>query len=105
MAARWFDNQHSEVGSLPLLSFQLVQHIPEASLNYQKVPPGSSVVLDLDANMNEPETGSNQRRPWNREEVTVQSEATFTLQLSRLRSELSFLTTLRIFSPEMKIHR
>uniref|UniRef100_A0A8D3AFS0 FHA domain-containing protein n=1 Tax=Scophthalmus maximus TaxID=52904 RepID=A0A8D3AFS0_SCOMX len=60
-----------EVGSLPLLSFQLVQHIPEASLNYQKVPPGSSVVLDLDANMNEPETGSNQRRPWNREEVIL----------------------------------
>uniref|UniRef100_A0A8D3AFX6 FHA domain-containing protein n=1 Tax=Scophthalmus maximus TaxID=52904 RepID=A0A8D3AFX6_SCOMX len=50
---------------------ELVQHIPEASLNYQKVPPGSSVVLDLDANMNEPETGSNQRRPWNREEVIL----------------------------------
>lgn len=55
----------------PLLSFQLVQHIPEASLNYQKVPPGSAAVSDLDANMNEPEPGSKQRRPWNREEVTV----------------------------------
>uniref|UniRef100_A0A7N6AWB1 CEP170 C-terminal domain-containing protein n=1 Tax=Anabas testudineus TaxID=64144 RepID=A0A7N6AWB1_ANATE len=49
---------------------ELVQHIPEASLNYQKVPPGSAAVSDLDANMNEPETGSKQRRPWNREEVT-----------------------------------
>ncbi|CAB1452251.1 unnamed protein product [Pleuronectes platessa] len=50
---------------------QLVHHIPEASLNYQKVPPGSSVVSDLDANMNEPEPGSKQRRPWNREEVIL----------------------------------
>ncbi|XP_062267939.1 centrosomal protein of 170 kDa protein B [Platichthys flesus] len=50
---------------------ELVHHIPEASLNYQKVPPGSSVVSDLDANMNEPEPGSKQRRPWNREEVIL----------------------------------
>ncbi|XP_075968260.1 centrosomal protein of 170 kDa protein B [Anarhichas minor] len=50
---------------------QLVQRIPEASLNYQKVPPGSAVVSDLDANMNEPEPGSKQRRPWNREEVIL----------------------------------
>ncbi|XP_069028768.1 centrosomal protein of 170 kDa protein B isoform X1 [Embiotoca jacksoni] len=50
---------------------QLVQHIPEASLNYQKVPPGSAAILDLDANMNEPEPGSKQRRPWNREEVIL----------------------------------
>nr|XP_033504642.1 centrosomal protein of 170 kDa protein B isoform X2 [Epinephelus lanceolatus] len=50
---------------------ELVQHIPEASLNYQKVPPGSAVVSDLDANMNEPEPGSKQRRPWNREEVIL----------------------------------
>ncbi|XP_051264935.1 centrosomal protein of 170 kDa protein B isoform X4 [Dicentrarchus labrax] len=50
---------------------QLVQHIPEASLNYQKVPPGSAAVSDLDANMNEPEPGSKQRRPWNREEVIL----------------------------------
>nr|XP_020515435.1 centrosomal protein of 170 kDa protein B isoform X2 [Labrus bergylta] len=50
---------------------QLVQHIPEASLNYQKVPPGSAAVSGLDANMNEPEPGSRQRRPWNREEVIL----------------------------------
>ncbi|XP_030577190.1 centrosomal protein of 170 kDa protein B isoform X2 [Archocentrus centrarchus] len=50
---------------------ELVHHIPEASLNYQKVPPGSAAVSDLDANMNEPETGSKQRRPWNREEVIL----------------------------------
>ncbi|XP_059212058.1 centrosomal protein of 170 kDa protein B [Centropristis striata] len=50
---------------------ELVQHIPEASLNYQKVPPGSAVVSDLDANMNEPEPGSKHRRPWNREEVIL----------------------------------
>ncbi|KAI4788970.1 hypothetical protein KUCAC02_035512 [Chaenocephalus aceratus] len=49
----------------------LVQHIPEASLNYQKVPPGSADGPDLDANMNEPEPGSKQRRPWNREEVLL----------------------------------
>lgn len=51
--------------------FQLVQHIPEASLNYQKVPPGSAAVSDLDANMNEPESSSKHHRPWKREEVTV----------------------------------
>ncbi|XP_041661014.1 centrosomal protein of 170 kDa protein B isoform X3 [Cheilinus undulatus] len=50
---------------------ELVHHIPEASLNYQKVPPGSAVVSGLDANMNEPEPGSKQRRPWNREEVIL----------------------------------
>ncbi|KAM3602979.1 uncharacterized protein V6R79_014341 [Siganus canaliculatus] len=50
---------------------ELVQHIPEASLNYQKVPPGSAAVPDLDANMNEPEPASKQRRPWNREEVIL----------------------------------
>uniref|UniRef100_A0A3Q3E278 Centrosomal protein 170Bb n=1 Tax=Labrus bergylta TaxID=56723 RepID=A0A3Q3E278_9LABR len=50
---------------------ELVQHIPEASLNYQKVPPGSAAVSGLDANMNEPEPGSRQRRPWNREEVIL----------------------------------
>lgn len=31
--------------------------------------------MDLDANMNEPEADSKQRRPWNREEVTVQSHS------------------------------
>ncbi|KAK5902980.1 hypothetical protein CgunFtcFv8_006800 [Champsocephalus gunnari] len=63
---------HSGAGSDFLYSsFQLVQHIPEASLNYQKVPPGSADGPDLDANMNEPEPGSKQRRPWNREEVLL----------------------------------
>ncbi|XP_069371028.1 centrosomal protein of 170 kDa protein B isoform X2 [Paralichthys olivaceus] len=64
-----------ETASYPFLHgvqpSQLVHHIPEASLNYQKVPPGSSVVSDLDANMNEPEPDSKQRRPWNREEVIL----------------------------------
>ncbi|XP_046878250.1 centrosomal protein of 170 kDa protein B [Hypomesus transpacificus] len=55
-------------GGLPS---QLVQHIPEASLNYQKVPPGSTAVLDLDANMNDQDPSSKQRRPWNREEVIL----------------------------------
>uniref|UniRef100_A0A3P8TPM9 Centrosomal protein 170B n=1 Tax=Amphiprion percula TaxID=161767 RepID=A0A3P8TPM9_AMPPE len=50
---------------------ELVQHIPEASLNYQKVPPGSTAVSELDANMNEPDPSSKQRRPWNREEFQV----------------------------------
>ncbi|KAK0133927.1 Centrosomal protein B [Merluccius polli] len=50
---------------------ELVQHLPEASLNYQKVPPGCTTVLDLDANMNEAEPGSKQRRPWNRQEVIL----------------------------------
>ncbi|XP_070404920.1 centrosomal protein of 170 kDa protein B isoform X2 [Nothobranchius furzeri] len=50
---------------------ELVQRIPEASLNYQKVPPGSAATLDLDANMNETEPASLQRRPWNREEVIL----------------------------------
>ncbi|XP_027895241.1 centrosomal protein of 170 kDa protein B-like isoform X2 [Xiphophorus couchianus] len=50
---------------------QLVHRIPEASLNFQKVPPGSAAILDLDANMNEAEPTSLQRRPWNREEVIL----------------------------------
>ncbi|KAM6915543.1 centrosomal protein of 170 kDa protein B [Xenentodon cancila] len=50
---------------------ELVQRIPEASLNYQKVPPGSSIISDLDANMNMAEPASTQRRPWNREEVIL----------------------------------
>nr|XP_040025732.1 centrosomal protein of 170 kDa protein B isoform X1 [Gasterosteus aculeatus aculeatus] len=50
---------------------ELVQHIPEASLNYQKVPPGSAAVSDLDLNMNEPAPGSKHRRPCNREEVIL----------------------------------
>uniref|UniRef100_A0A3P9PDS5 Centrosomal protein 170B n=1 Tax=Poecilia reticulata TaxID=8081 RepID=A0A3P9PDS5_POERE len=50
---------------------ELVHRIPEASLNFQKVPPGSAAILDLDANMNEAEPTSLQRRPWNREEVIL----------------------------------
>ncbi|XP_073711638.1 centrosomal protein of 170 kDa protein B isoform X2 [Misgurnus anguillicaudatus] len=51
------------------LSPQLVQHIPEASLNYQKVPPGSTSPIDQDSNMNDHD--SSKRRPWNREEVIL----------------------------------
>uniref|UniRef100_A0A8C9RSW8 Centrosomal protein 170B n=2 Tax=Scleropages formosus TaxID=113540 RepID=A0A8C9RSW8_SCLFO len=49
-------------------SSQLVQHIPEAGLNYQKVPPGSSGVRELDQNVNDQDPSS-KRRAWNREEV------------------------------------
>lgn len=56
--------------------FQLVQHIPEASLSFQKVPPGSAALSNLDANMNEPESRSKHPRPWKPEEVSV-----FRLQL------------------------
>ncbi|KAG7461242.1 hypothetical protein MATL_G00208010 [Megalops atlanticus] len=49
---------------------ELVQLIPEASLNYQKVPPGSEGVKDLDANMNDQDPNS-KRRPWSREEVIL----------------------------------
>lgn len=51
--------------------FQLVHRIPEASLNYQKVPPGSAALSDLDQNMNEAESGSKLQRPWRPEEVTA----------------------------------
>ncbi|XP_036438286.1 centrosomal protein of 170 kDa protein B [Colossoma macropomum] len=51
------------------LTSQLVHHIPEASLNYQKVPLGSSSPVDQDSNMNEQE--GFKRRPWNREEVIL----------------------------------
>ncbi|XP_032917758.1 centrosomal protein of 170 kDa protein B isoform X3 [Catharus ustulatus] len=50
---------------------QLVQHIPEASLNYQKVPPGSVELKDFDQNMNDnrEEEPSRKPRTRNREEV------------------------------------
>ncbi|XP_064316982.1 centrosomal protein of 170 kDa protein B isoform X8 [Phalacrocorax carbo] len=50
---------------------QLVQHIPEASLNYQKVPPGSVELKDFDQNMNDnrEEDPSRKTRTRNREEV------------------------------------
>lgn len=50
---------------------QLVQRIPEASLNFQKVPPGSLSSQDLDQNMNDcrEEPLANKTRPRNREEA------------------------------------
>uniref|UniRef100_K9J0N3 FHA domain-containing protein n=1 Tax=Desmodus rotundus TaxID=9430 RepID=K9J0N3_DESRO len=50
---------------------ELVQRIPEASLNFQKVPPGSLSSRDLDQNMNDrrEEPLANKTRPRNREEV------------------------------------
>ncbi|XP_041904354.1 centrosomal protein of 170 kDa protein B isoform X5 [Corvus kubaryi] len=50
---------------------ELVQHIPEASLNYQKVPPGSVELKDFDQNMNDnrEEDPSRKTRTRNREEV------------------------------------
>ncbi|XP_065449807.1 centrosomal protein of 170 kDa protein B isoform X2 [Chrysemys picta bellii] len=50
---------------------ELVQHIPEASLNYQKVPPGSTGFKDFDQNMNDnrEEDLSRKTRTRNREEV------------------------------------
>ncbi|XP_019406347.1 PREDICTED: centrosomal protein of 170 kDa protein B isoform X1 [Crocodylus porosus] len=55
----------------PAYPFQLVQHIPEASLNYQKVPPGSVELKDFDQNMNDnrEEDPSRKTRTRNREEV------------------------------------
>uniref|UniRef100_H3AFH2 Centrosomal protein 170B n=1 Tax=Latimeria chalumnae TaxID=7897 RepID=H3AFH2_LATCH len=52
---------------------ELVQHIPEASLNFQKVPPGSTgFKKDLDQNMNDrKEQESAKKRIWNREEVIL----------------------------------
>uniref|UniRef100_A0A8C6DG37 Centrosomal protein 170B n=1 Tax=Moschus moschiferus TaxID=68415 RepID=A0A8C6DG37_MOSMO len=50
---------------------ELVQRIPEASLNFQKVPPGSQGPRDLDQNMNDrcEDALANKTRPRNREEV------------------------------------
>lgn len=50
---------------------QLVQHIPEASLNYQKVPPGSVELKSFDQNMNDNREDdlSKKTRTRNREEV------------------------------------
>ncbi|XP_069772672.1 centrosomal protein of 170 kDa protein B-like isoform X2 [Narcine bancroftii] len=51
---------------------QLVQHIPEASLNFQKVPPESlGIRKDLDQNMNDSKDPDSKRRSWNREEVIL----------------------------------
>ncbi|XP_046309066.1 centrosomal protein of 170 kDa protein B isoform X1 [Marmota monax] len=50
---------------------ELVQRIPEASLNFQKVPPGSMNSRDFDQNMNDNREGAlaNKTRPRSREEV------------------------------------
>nr|AAH50077.1 AW555464 protein [Mus musculus] len=50
---------------------ELVQRIPEASLNFQKVPPGSMNSHNLDQNMNDSRDDAltNKTRPRNREEV------------------------------------
>lgn len=55
----------------PPVSLQLVQRIPEASLNFQKVPPGSLSARDLDQNMNDcrEDPPTNKTRPRNREEA------------------------------------
>ncbi|NXQ37807.1 C170B protein, partial [Catharus fuscescens] len=42
---------------------ELVQHIPEASLNYQKVPPGSVELKDFDQNMNDNREEEPSRKP------------------------------------------
>ncbi|XP_034848337.1 centrosomal protein of 170 kDa protein B isoform X4 [Mirounga leonina] len=50
---------------------ELVQRIPEASLNFQKVPPGSLSSRDLDQNMNDrcEDPLASKMRPRSREEV------------------------------------
>ncbi|OCT64918.1 hypothetical protein XELAEV_18041156mg [Xenopus laevis] len=48
---------------------QLVHHIPEASLNYQKIPPGSTGLEDFDQNMNDSREDPSKRRARNIEEV------------------------------------
>ncbi|XP_053553231.1 centrosomal protein of 170 kDa protein B [Bombina bombina] len=49
---------------------QLVHHIPEAGLNYQKLPPGPMTLKDFDQNMNDSrEDDPTKRRIRNREEV------------------------------------
>ncbi|XP_074069342.1 centrosomal protein of 170 kDa protein B isoform X2 [Macrotis lagotis] len=50
---------------------ELVQHIPEASLNFQKVPPGAMGLKDFDQNMNDnrDDNFAWRTRPRNREEV------------------------------------
>uniref|UniRef100_A0A8C8IWC8 FHA domain-containing protein n=1 Tax=Oncorhynchus tshawytscha TaxID=74940 RepID=A0A8C8IWC8_ONCTS len=65
-------NTPGPASTIPISSREeLVQHIPEASLNYQKVllSPGSTAVMDLDPNMNDQDPSSKPR--WNREEVIL----------------------------------
>ncbi|XP_025019699.1 centrosomal protein of 170 kDa protein B isoform X2 [Python bivittatus] len=66
---------HSSVPNTPASTIsareELVQHIPEASLNFQKVPPGSLGFRDFDQNMNDSreEDLTKRTRIRNREEV------------------------------------
>uniref|UniRef100_A0A8C5RKK9 Centrosomal protein 170B n=1 Tax=Laticauda laticaudata TaxID=8630 RepID=A0A8C5RKK9_LATLA len=66
---------HSSVPNTPASTIsareELVQHIPEASLNFQKVPPGSLEFHDFDQNMNDSreEDITKRTRIRNREEV------------------------------------
>ncbi|KAM3856792.1 centrosomal protein of 170 kDa protein B [Vipera latastei] len=66
---------HSSVPNTPASTIsareELVQHIPEASLNFQKVPPGSLGFRDFDQNMNDSreEDITKRTRIRNREEV------------------------------------
>ncbi|XP_026554369.1 centrosomal protein of 170 kDa protein B isoform X2 [Pseudonaja textilis] len=66
---------HSSVPNTPASTIsareELVQHIPEASLNFQKVPPGSLEFRDFDQNMNDSreEDITKRTRIRNREEV------------------------------------
>ncbi|NXR49575.1 C170B protein, partial [Hippolais icterina] len=68
---------HSSVPNTPASTIsareELVQHIPEASLNYQKVPPGSVELKDFDQNMNDnrEEDPSRKTRARNREEAVI----------------------------------
>uniref|UniRef100_A0A673GVY4 CEP170 C-terminal domain-containing protein n=1 Tax=Sinocyclocheilus rhinocerous TaxID=307959 RepID=A0A673GVY4_9TELE len=62
----------TSTGSMPntpasTISTREEVHLRFASLNYQKVPPGSTSPIDQDSNMNDHD--SSRRRPWNREEV------------------------------------
>lgn len=59
-----------------LCCLQLVQRIPEASLNFQKVPPGSMNSHNLDQNMNDSREDAlaNKTRPRNREEARSPSD-------------------------------
>lgn len=64
-----------------LCSPQLVQRIPEASLNFQKVPPGSMNSHNLDQNMNDSREDAlaNKTRPRNREEARCPPPHTHTV--------------------------
>ncbi|XP_042193972.1 centrosomal protein of 170 kDa protein B isoform X2 [Callorhinchus milii] len=62
----------STPGSMISAREELVQHIPEASLNFQKVPPESSgIKKDLDQNLNDNKDPDSKRRTWTREEVIL----------------------------------